>query len=145
MVSIYSLPGNAQYLLFMTDASDAKFYNLIMSYNIIPTTDIIRIKLCFLPRLVSLKVCHWSAFQTISVRLFYIKIINYRILANLSIIMQTRHHAAKKTHSYPYINKIYQVLFFVVEGFLAENVQNLQYFINSTSSYTLGIFETGFK
>ena len=35
----------------------------------------------------------------------------------------------KKTHSYLNRNKIYKGLFFVVEGSLAENVQNLQYLL----------------
>ena len=49
----------------------------------------------------SLKVCHSSAFQTISVRSVYIKIINYsgiiHVLANLNNTLQTKQHATKKT------------------------------------------------
>ena len=77
----------------------------------------------------NLKVCHSSAFQTISRRSIYIKIINYSdsISANLNNTIQTKQHAMKKPHSYSNRNKIYKGLFFVVEGFLAENVQNLQF------------------
>ena len=39
----------------------------------------------------------------------------------------------KNPHSYSNINNICQGLFFVVEGFLAKNAQNLQFFINSRS------------
>ena len=35
----------------------------------------------------------------------------------------------KKTHSYSNRNKIYKGLFFVVKGFWAENVQNLQFLL----------------
>ena len=75
----------------------------------------------------SVKVCHPSAFQTISHRSVYIKIINYSdsISANLNNTMQTKQHAMKKPHSYSNRNKIYKGLFFVTEGLLAENVQNL--------------------
>ena len=73
------------------------------------------------------KVCHSSAFQTISRRSVYIKIINHSdsISANLYNTIQTKQHAMKKPHSYLNRNKIYKGLFFVVEGFWAENVQNL--------------------
>ena len=48
------------------------------------------------------KVCHSSAFQTISDRLIYIKIINYSgsILANLYNTMQAKQHASKKKHTH---------------------------------------------
>ena len=77
------------------------------------------------------KVCHSSAFQTISRRSDYIKIINYNgsISANLNRTKQTKQHAMKKSHSYSNRNKIYKGLFFVVEGFWAENVQNLQFLL----------------
>ena len=47
----------------------------------------------------SFKVCHSSAFQTISVISVYIRIINYRgsILANQNNKMQTKQHAMKKS------------------------------------------------
>ena len=56
-----------------------------------------------------LKVCHSSAFQTISCRSVYIKIINYSdsISANLNNTIQTKEHAMKKPHSYSNRNKIY--------------------------------------
>ena len=81
--------------------------------------------------LFSLKVCHSSGFQTISHRSVYIKIINYSdsIKANLNNTIQTKQHAMKKPHSYSNRNKIYKGLFFVVEGFWAENVQNLQFLL----------------
>ena len=55
------------------------------------------------------KVCHSSAFQTISRRSVYNKIINYSgsILANLNSTMQTKQHATKKTHSYSNRSKIH--------------------------------------
>ena len=40
-----------------------------------------------------------------------------------------KQHAMKKLHSYSNRNKIYKGQFFVVEGFWAENVQNLQYLL----------------
>ena len=48
-------------------------------------------------------------FSTISVRLVYIKMINYRgsILANLNKTMQPNEHATKKPQSYRNRNKIY--------------------------------------
>ena len=57
----------------------------------------------------SVKVCHSSAFQTISHRSVYIKIINYSdsISANLNNTIQTKQHAMKKSHSYSNRNKIY--------------------------------------
>ena len=78
-----------------------------------------------------IKVCHSSAIQTISDRSVYINFINYSgsILANLNNTMQTKQHATKIPHSYS--NKIYQELFFVVEGFLARNVKNLQFLSTS--------------
>ena len=50
----------------------------------------------------SLKVCHSSAFQTISIKSVYIKIINYcgSIVINLNDTMQTKQHAMKKPHTY---------------------------------------------
>ena len=58
---------------------------------------------------VTLKVCHSSAFQTISRRSVYIKIINYSdsISANVNNTIQTKQHAMKKPHSYSNRNKIY--------------------------------------
>ena len=57
------------------------------------------------------KVCHSSAFQTISVQSVYIKIIYYRgrahVSANFNDTMQTKQHAMKKPHSYSNKNKIY--------------------------------------
>ena len=63
------------------------------------------------------KVCHSSAFQTISHRSVYIKIINYSdsisadlnnsISADLNNTVQTKQHALKKPHSYANRNKIY--------------------------------------
>ena len=47
------------------------------------------------------------------------------ISANLKSTIQTKQHAMKKPHSYSNRNKIYKGLFFVVEGFWAENVQFL--------------------
>ena len=78
---------------------------------------------------ISFKVCHSSAFQTISVRSVCSKIINYSgsILANLNNTMQTKQHVMKKPHSYSNRNKIYKGLLIVVEGFWAGNVQNLQF------------------
>ena len=60
----------------------------------------------------SLKICTSSAFQTISVKSVYIKIINYNgiihVLANLNKTVQKKQHAAKKkSHSYSVINKIF--------------------------------------
>ena len=96
------------------------------------------------------------------VRSVYIKIINYSggsILANLNNTMQSKQHATKKTYSYLNIHKIYQGLCFVVQGFLAENVQNIQFlfiqsdgsvfnislFLDVLFSYALRIFELGIK
>ena len=61
------------------------------------------------PDTIYFKVCHSSAFQTISVRSVYINIINYSgsILANLNNTMQTIEHATKKPHPYSNVNKIY--------------------------------------
>ena len=77
------------------------------------------------------KVCHSSVFQTISRRSVYIKIINHSdsISANLHNTIQTKQHAMKKPHSNSNRNKIYKGLFFVVGGFWAENVQNLQFLL----------------
>ena len=77
------------------------------------------------------KVCHSSAFQTISRRSVYIKMINYSdsISANLNNTIQTKKHAMKKPHCYSNRNKIYKGLLFVVEAFWAENVQNLQFLL----------------
>ena len=60
------------------------------------------------------KVCHSSAFQTISVRSVYIKIIKYSdsTLANLNNTMQTKHHARKNPHSYSNRNSTYKGQFF---------------------------------
>ena len=60
-----------------------------------------------------IKVCHSSAFQTISRRSVYIKIINHSdsISANLKNTIQTKQHAMKKPHSYSNRNKIYKGLF----------------------------------
>ena len=71
-----------------------------------------------------LKVCHLSAFQTISRRSVYIKIIKYSdsISANLNNTIQTKQHDMKKPHSYSNRNKIYKGLYFVVEGFWSELV-----------------------
>ena len=79
----------------------------------------------------SIKVCHSSAFQTILRRSVYIKIINHSdsISANLNNTMQTKQHAMKKPHSYSNRNKIYKGQFFVLEGFWAENVHNLQFLL----------------
>ena len=65
------------------------------------------------------KVFHSSAFQTISRRSVYIKIIDYSdsLSANLNNTIQTKQPAMKKPHSYSNRNKIYKGLFFVVEGF----------------------------
>ena len=78
-----------------------------------------------------LKVCHSSAFQTISRRSANIKIINHNdnISANLNNTIQTKQHAMKKPHFNSNGNKIYKGLFFVVVGFWAENVQNLQFLL----------------
>ena len=78
-----------------------------------------------------IKVCHSSAFQTISRKSVNIKIINHSdsISANLNNTIQTKQHAMKKPHSNSNRNKIYKGLFFVVEGFWAENVQNLQFLL----------------
>ena len=75
-----------------------------------------------------LKVCHSSAFQTISARQI---IINHSdsVLAILNNTMQTKQHATIKTNSYSNRNKIYKELLFVEEGSLAENVQNLQFLL----------------
>ena len=56
-----------------------------------------------------LKVCHSSAFQTISRRSVYIKIINNidSISANLNKTIQTKQHTMKKPQSYSNRNKIY--------------------------------------
>ena len=76
------------------------------------------------------KVCHSSAFQTILHRSVYIKILNHNdsISANLNNTIHTK-HAMKKPLSYSNRNKIYKGLFFVVEGFWAENAQNLQFLL----------------
>ena len=47
----------------------------------------------------------------------------------LNNTIQSKQHAMKKPHSYSNRNKIYKGLFFVVEGFRAENVQNLQFLL----------------
>ena len=88
-------------------------------------------KICIRVLSVTLKVCHSSAFQTISRKSVYIKNINHSdsISANLNNTIQTKQHAMKKPHSYSNRNKIYKGLFFVVEGFWAENVQNLQFLL----------------
>ena len=75
-----------------------------------------------------LKVCHSSAFQTISVRQI---IINHSdsVLAILNNTMQTKQQTQwKKSHSYSNRNTIYKGLGFVVEGSLAEIDQNLSFF-----------------
>ena len=66
------------------------------------------------------------SFQTISVRSIYIKIINYSgsIFVNLNNTIQTKQHATKCNK-----NNTNMALFFVVEGFLSENVQNLLQFL----------------
>ena len=88
--------------------------------------------LWFFFRIEFLKVCHSSAFQTISVRSVYIKIINYsgNILAitDLNNTMQTKQDTMKKPHSYSYRKTIYKG-FYLVEGFWAENVQNLPFLL----------------
>ena len=69
-----------------------------------------------------------SDFQTISAGQVYITIINNNdsILAILNNTMQTKQQTQwKKSHSYSNRNTIYKGLRFVVEGSLAENVQNL--------------------
>ena len=60
-----------------------------------------------------LMVYHSSAFQTISRRSVYIKIINYSgsISANSNKTMQRKQHAMKKPHFYSDKNKIYNWLF----------------------------------
>ena len=60
-------------------------------------------------------------------RSVYIKIINYigSILANLNNTVQTKQHATKTTLIFKYKQDIIGTTF-VVEGFLAENVQNFQ-------------------
>ena len=80
---------------------------------------------------IKFKVCHSSAFQTILRRSVYMKIINYSdsISANLKKTIQTKQRAMKKPHSYSNRNKIYMGLFFVVGGFWAETVQNLQFLL----------------
>ena len=73
-----------------------------------------------------LKVCHSSVFLTILCRSVYIKIIHHSdsISANRNNTIQTKQHAMKKPHSNSNRNKIYKGLFFVVEEFWVENVQN---------------------
>ena len=74
-----------------------------------------------------IKVFHSSAFQSISRRLVYI---NYSgsVLKKLKYTMQTKHNATKKPHSNSNINKILQ-------GVLAENVENLHFFIKFFTSW----------
>ena len=68
-------------------------------------------------------ICHSSAFQIISVRSVYIRIINYScsISANLISTMESKQHGTKNLDILGTI--------FVMEGFLAENVQNLQFLL----------------
>ena len=84
-------------------------------------------------------ISHSSAFQTISVKSVYRKIIKCSgsILVNLNKIKKTNRHATRKdTNSKGTI--------FVVEGFLPEQVQNLHFFINSISwNYVQYIFISG--
>ena len=49
------------------------------------------------------------------------------ISANLNIPVHTKHNATKRTQPYSIRNKIHFGLFFVVEGSLAEDAQNLQF------------------
>ena len=59
------------------------------------------------------------------------KEINYfgSILRNLSVTMQTKQHANKKTHLCSNRIKIYKGLLCVVEGFSVGNVQNLRFLL----------------
>ena len=61
-----------------------------------------------------IQVCHSSAFQTISVRSVYIKIINYivSLLTNLKKPTQTEQHTIKKQHSYSNIHDLQGTIYF---------------------------------
>ena len=79
----------------------------------------------------SYKVCHSSAFQAISVRSVYVKIIKYSgsILASLNSTLQTKQHSMKKPKRiFKYKQDILGTIF-LVEGFLTENVKNLQFLL----------------
>ena len=80
---------------------------------------------------ISLNVCHSSAFQTISVRSDYIKIMNNSdsTLANLNNIQSKRNNMQQqKPHSYQILQYLIVTIFFS-GGIL----KNLQFFMNSIS------------
>ena len=129
MIHIFEcLEGIGCNVKYLEDGLFYSLYLIIIGYHICcgskhllsncESTDFISSQDCITDK-VSFKVCHSSAFQTISVRSVYFKIINYSgsIFANLNKTMQTKQDAMKKPQSYSNRNKIYKELFLMVEGY----------------------------
>ena len=72
---------------------------------------------------VSLNVCHSSAFQTISVRSLYIKIINYSdsTLTNLNNIQSKRNNMQRKIFTHIQIETIFNCDYFFFGGGILKN------------------------